>query len=745
AFFITRWKAGKNPAHVTGQIPFLFSLMALLAVGVTQVIAANELPSGLMPYQSLPARTLIYLVLGGLAAFSLTWLALVDEEWAAGGAALAGAGLYSSVIFFRVSAVPEVGYAWGVLAGFGILALLSLREVTVRLAPGEGAFWKWAATFGVAQVIAAALSPVPHQSINYVVYILVLICLAGLVSLKLRSQPALDRAVGLVVLLGAGLPVVFALIKSLDAVFDFGLAAAAVFRLHPSEMGGANLLARSLVVAAPFGLSLLFSTPAQGRWQGIRKIVLILLQIAILLVILYARSFEGFFAWLVVLGIFGLVAGWPAIRAAWSRISALLPARIALIGLAGLLVVGLVYGGIRLGYSVNPYSFNGRFGHWIGALTAFTQHPLFGGGPDNEYLYTRYAAGVSLFGDAPEFIDDPLYMIRYRSGILRVHAHNLILETAAFSGLAGVITGGGMLVALIWMGLKALQNAGPRLRILLAACLGGILGELAWGLLDVIRESPPFFSFPIWAVVGMTLAAARLSQPDGATGRENIHFKVGSKSSLGMIVLAVLVVLLPSMAANRYSSGFLAYQEHRWEAAAQNFHAAARLNPLSAQYYWMLSKSELELGEFDQAARHLDQAIGLKRGFSPYLSQAGWLAWLNGDLEAAERYFEDAIAGDPLEGWTSGLHASLGMLKVFQGQQSEAVGYLAQSFAYHPELAAGADWIRLQSPEASIEVSLAPAYAQANMSLDLQRRIYAHLGMADITPRHFEQPADLRA
>ena len=185
---------------------------------------------------------------------------------------------------------------------------------------------------------------------------------------------------------------------------------------------------------------------------------------------------------------------------------------IALIGVAGMLVVGIIFTGIRLGYAVNPYSFNGRFGHWIGALEAFKNHPLLGGGPDNEHLYTQYARGVSLFSDAPEFIDDPLYLIRYRSGILKLHAHNLILETAAFSGLAGVISAGGMLVALIWMGFKALRNADPRLRILLAACLAGIAGELAWGLLDVIRESPPFFSFPIWVVVGMTLAGARLTQ-----------------------------------------------------------------------------------------------------------------------------------------------------------------------------------------------------------------------------------------
>ena len=209
-----------------------------------------------------------------------------------------------------------------------------------------------------------------------------------------------------------------------------------------------------------------------------------------------------------------------------------------------------------------------------------------------------------------------------------------------------------------------------------------------------------------------------------------------------MLALAILVVLLPSLATNQYSSGFLAFQEHRWQAAVKNFQAAAWVNPLSAQYRWMLSKAELELGHFDRAAQHLARAIALKRGYSPYLSQAGWLAWLNGDLEAAERYFEEAIAADPLEGWTSGLHANLGLLRAHQGRQAEAIEYFTQSFAYHPELAAEAEWVKLQTDENGSQVFLAPTYSQAAQAGDLQQRIFAHLGMADITTRHFEQPLD---
>lgn len=733
------WRRAGGSPRLAVRIPLLLALLSLLAAGFTQVLAANALPSGLLPLHALPGRALIYLALGGAAAFLLTWLALVDVEGAVGRAALAAAGLYSSVIFFRVSAVPEVGPAYSILAGFAILALLALNGENVRLAAGERTLWRWAALFAVTQAIAAALSPVPNQSFNYILYIFILVGLAGLASLILRSEAEVRSAAWFVVLLGAGLPVIFSLIKALSIWVDFGSAAALAYRLHPSELGGANLLARSLLVAAPFGVSLLYGRQSQGRWPRLRLFALVGLQITILAVILYARSFEGFFAWLAGLLSFAILVYWPALRSAWSRIAARQPARIGLIGAAIIVVIGLVYGGIRAGQAVNPYSFNGRFGHWIGALQAFAQHPLFGGGPDNEYLYTRYASGVSLFADAPEFSDDPLYMIRYRWGILKVHAHNLILETAAFSGLAGVVAGGGLLAALIGIGFKAWRRSDPRIRLILAACLGSILGELAWGLLDVIRESPPFFSFPIWAVIGVLLAAARLSQPADAAATRRFQFTGNWKGSLVLIALAILLVLLPSLSANHYSSGFLAFQEHRWQDAAQNFLAASKVNPLSAQNHWMLSKAELEQGQFAQAAVHLDQAISLKRGFSPYLSQAGWLAWLNGDLDAAQKYFEAAISGDPLEGWTPGLHANLGFLSAYQGKYAEAISYFADSFAFHPELAAQPDWVRLQSPEAGIQVFLAPAYTQQAMSEDLQRRIQAHLGMADITAHQFEQ------
>ena len=729
------WRRARD--RILQQIPQLLALQALLATGITQVFAANDLPSNLLPLHALPGQALIYLFIGGVAACGLTWLSLAHEEWASGGAALAAAGLYSSVIFFRVSAVQEVGYAYSVLAGFALLALLCMQELLLHILKTQAVYWKWSLAFIFVLVTAVIFSPSPDQSLNYVLYMLVMIGLAALVSSKIKNYSEWKLAAWIVLVLGAGLPVVFALIKAVSIVREFGLAAALAYRLHPSEMGGANYIARSIIVAAPSGAALLFAGQSQGRWKWMWRTVLALLQILILAVILYARSYEGYFAWLVALFVFAVLAGWKLIQTYWQRMASIPILRITHIGAGILLCFAILYTGFRVGYAINPYSFNARFAHWAGAFRAWQNHPLLGGGPDNEYLYTQYAGVLIIVGESQEFIDDPLYVIRYRAGLLKVHAHNLFLEVAAFTGFAGLITAAGMLATLLWIGFKTWRQTGPAIKILAAACLAGISGELAWGLLDVIRETPPFFSFPVWMIIGLILAAHVWSQPEGKN-RTELRLDLSSPWFSGLTLIAgLIIVFLPTLSANRYSSGFLAFQEHRWDDAARNFRSAAMVNPLSAQNYWMLSKADFETGKWEQAEAELHKAISLKRGYSPYLAQAGWLAWLQGDIEAANRYFEEAIASDPLESWTPGLNANLGLLRVHQGRQAEAKSYFAKSLEYHPELASSPFWIRTQVTDGTVRVVLATDYYPNGQASSLKVRLLAHLGVSDLTSRHF--------
>ena len=736
--FVLVWKSGHPVNKILKQIPITTALVALIAAAITQVIAANDLPSGLAPLHALPGLKLIYGSIGGAVAFVLTWLSLTNEKWASGGAALAAAGLYSSVIFFRVSAVQEVGAVYVVMIGFCLIFGLSQKNGISYLYQNETGYWRWAAFFAAVLVLAALVSPVPGQSFSYVLNMLILIGLAGCVAWFVRTISELKTAAWMILIFGAGLPVVLALIKTLDIATVFNGLMVFSYRLHPTEMGGANLIARSLLITAPLGGALFFINQSQGRLSKTLKWGIVLLEVLILAVILYSRSFEGFFAWLVGFGVFLIFSLWNHIQALWVKITSRPVVRVFTIVTIILVAAGLLFASIRIAATVNIYSFNGRFAHWTGAIAAIRNHPLLGGGPDNEYIYTKFSENVTLVSGSQDILDDPLYVIRFRSGLLKLHGHNIFLETAAFTGLAGLLGLLGMLYALIRIGLNTWLRGNQHQRLLVAACLAGIAGESSWGLLDVTRETPPFFSFPVWAIVGLLLALSRFPSDEHTELVKVEPIFETIKLSRVIMGVAVFVALLSSLASNQYASGFLAFQEHRWRDAAKNFQMAVYLDPLSAHYRWMLSKVDLETGQIEQARQNLDQAIALKQGYSPYLAQAGWLAWYQDDLKAANQHFEEAIVSDSLEGWTTGLYANLGLLKAYQGQEQEAIQLFAKSIEYHPELAAAPYWIKKQLPDGSVEPTLDPAYEQSGHKSELKIRLLSQLGRSDITSNNFD-------
>ncbi|MHB8134993.1 MAG: tetratricopeptide repeat protein [Anaerolineaceae bacterium] len=711
----------------------------LIATGVTQVIAANDLPSGLWVLNDLPQKETVFLIIGGIFAFSLTWLSLKYEKWYSGGAALVAAGLYSSVIFFRISAVKETGLAYSVLAGFLFIAMFGLRAKFIFLTKIEQLFLKATVFFIFFLLVATILSPVPGQSYTYVLYIFVMIFLAMLVSLKLETYIGLKTAAWIILFFGAGLPVVFAIIEAIGIYNGFDINAVLLYRLHPTEMGGANLIARSVLVGAPFGVALLLIEKSLERLKWIYKATLILLEILILVVIIYALSWEGFFAWLVAFSFFVILVCWKKIQVYWSTIATRFVVRVAIIACVILIITGVLFVGFRLAPSLNPYSFNGRFAHWVGAISAINRHPFLGGGPDNEYLYSMFANNVALINESQGFIDDPLSVINFRSGILKLHGHNLVLETIAFTGLIGFVSAAVMLCILIWIGFMTWKQGNPVHKVIAAACLAGIFGELAWSMLDVMRETPPFFSFPVWAIIGLLLATFRVSRSKIIETKRYRISNFESKPSRIFFGFVLIIVFLPALASNQYSSGFLAFQEHRWQDAAKNFQIASVVNPLSAHYRWMLSKVDLEIGQTKQATENIEKAISLKRGYSPYLTQAGWLAWLQGDLESTNAYFEEAIANDPLEGWTPGLHANLGLLRANQGRWSEAYELFAKSFEYHPDLAGELYWLKIQLADGTFAVVLDPVYYRESLAADLNIRLMSHLGKSNITARQFNQ------
>jgi hypothetical protein len=230
----------------------------------------------------------------------------------------------------------------------------------------------------------------------------------------------------------------------------------------------------------------------------------------------------------------------------------------------------------------------------------------------------------------------------------------------------------GSLAALGLGGLRILRSQTGLARLGTAACLAGIAGELVWGLQDVLWVTPPFLSFPVWGLVGLLLASGRLGEIDPplrASDDQIMPTRIGpEKVRLILVGLAILVVLLPSLTYAQYSGGYLAFQEQRWEDAAESLQAAARSAPLNAHLPAMLGQTYLELGDTGAAVSAYQRAAQLKQAYSPYQAQLGWLAWLQGNRQKAKGFFEDALEMDPGEIWQAGLRANLGLMDAADGR-----------------------------------------------------------------------------
>jgi tetratricopeptide (TPR) repeat protein/O-antigen ligase len=705
----------------------------------TQVITANKLPSGHLTLHSLPGLEWIYVITGILLSFLVTWLYFSNAKWTSGGAVLIVAMWYTSVSFFRVAAVGEVGSINLVLCGLLILFWLNNDKFHISLNKYEAAFWKWSVIFVFMIFLASLFSPVPGQSFSYLLTILFLIILVACVIYFARTSTDWKIVAWMIVVFGAIVPIIFALIKFLDINSVFGLEMAILYRYHPTEMGGANLVARSLLITAPIGAALLFLKKSNHFLEKIQIWGIVLIEILIITIIFYARSFEGFFAWLVAIFVFSLFIFWKKITVVWQKIFSNLTNRIIFVVISLSLFGFLIFTSVRIASAINPYSFNGRFSHWMGAIDTIQNYPLLGGGLNNEYLYTQFSENADILFASQSIIDDPLYVLRYKAGMLTVHAHNTILEIGAFSGIIGIFGFLGLILAIIRIGFVIWKKGDHDQRILAAACLAGIAGELAWGTLDVIRETPPFFSFPIWAIVGLLLGMIRSMDFENSSPKKMIFFTIKPTFFRVFLVGAAIVTLIFSIGSHQYASGFTAYQEHRWQDAANHFNLATKLDPISAHYQWMLSKAELELGNLEGSQKSLEKAISLKKGYSPYLTQAAWLAWLQNDVTKADYYFEEAIYHDPREGWVTGLHANLGILRAYQGKEDEAIELFAKSFEYRPQYVNQSYWIKKQLSDGTIATVLDPVYTDKNLRENLNIQILSHLGKSDLLPRHFDQ------
>ncbi len=536
-----------------------------------------------------------------------------------------------------------------------------------------------------------------------------------------------------VVAIAGLIPIALSGIKLLSMAIAFGPQSALAYRWHPTELGGANLVARSVLCVVPLALALVQGTATRRacclRWGMVGGSAFVML---------YTRSWEGLFAWLAMLGVYGSLAHWEKLSPVWRRLAGLRPARWIAIAAAIILILLVATVAVRAASLLNPYSFNGRIMHWYGAVLAWRDHPFVGAGPAVESSYTPYSGQVDMVLDTQATMDAPLRVIEINGEALNTHAHNLYLEIGAGTGVLGFASFAGLLLAMVLLGLRVWRGSNGAPRLWAAGCLAGIAGALLWGVMDVLSVTPPFFSFPIWGLAGLLLALDRLkdpaSYPVDRVWRSPTY-------AWGIVALAVAFVLRPAFASASYASGFEALQEQRWKDARSHLGKAACFRPLDPRPRQLMAEACLGAGDTACAALAYERASELRQDYSPYYSQLGWLAWLNGDLDQAVAYFQAAVEADPDEAWRDGLHADLGLTYAAQGLAAEAVAAFQKTLELNPHMAAAPYWRKVQRPDSRLENVLDPVYV-AGSSQELEQRIRAHLGVAGYTERQ-TLPVDL--
>lgn len=385
-----------------------------------------------------------------------------------------------------------------------------------------------------------------------------------------------------------------------------------------SLLGDPNMTANLLNLLWPLALVRLATT--QGR---VAKAWLGLWMTAALATQMLTRS-QGGVAGLTVATISTLLllllAAEPAWYTAWWRRAR---ARRWPLWLLGLLAV-LLAAGLASTLIVAGNLTRTRGPLWTAAWQTFLRSPLWGSGP------FTFGTQLMLYESTPP---RPIYP----------HAHNYLLNTAAETGLLGLIASAWVTIALGITLLRTWQGASQARRSLMAGAIGSLLGFAAHSLADnhIILPS-------IGLVVIVTLALA-LDGDDAPAPRAPRVYRL----SLAWLGLPALILAAGSLLSVRaywhFDQGRQLAETENWTEAAPLLDRATRLDPGFAFYYLqkgyvysVLAAESPEVGHLAQATKAYERGIALEPNFSLNHANLSSLYWTAGRWDEAISEMERA-------------------------------------------------------------------------------------------------------
>ena len=597
--------------------------------------------------------------------------------------------LHPTTIYLLREAALILGFSYFILAGGtlngatrfrlrvvsqGILAFVFLTWLIARIRRREqlvrssldGAVL---AFLGI-QLFTATLSTDPRRSLafcgQWIAYALWFYLLRDLLR---HGWPAELVVKGLLIvggiLMGLGLAGIGAQWLRWSSIGEYALPLPLLQRRLYSVLGDPNMTAGLLNLLLPLALARLATTQKRGA-----KALLGLWIAATLVTQLLTRS-QGGIAGLAVATAATLLLLLLVTRPAWSldwwrRVKAK-KWRLWLLSLMAIILTI----GVGIGLIVAGDPFQSRVDLWTAAWETFLRSPLWGSGP--------FTFGTQLM----LYVSTPTHRIY-------PHAHNFLLNTAAETGVLGLLTSAWLTVALgiaLW---RAWQRANRAHRLLMVGTTGSLLGFAAHSLADnhIILPS-------IGLVVIATLALA-LESDDAPMLRPRRVYRL----PVAYLGLPALILAAGSLWSGRaywhFDQGRQLAQAAQWAEAVPQLKRAARLDPTFAFYslqegyaHSVLAAESPDGDHLAQAIEAYERGIALEPSFSLNHANLASLYWTAGRQDEAIPEMERAVQLAP----DSPLyHLNLGHYCEAVGREAEAGVRYERFLELQPRLIATSYW-----------------------------------------------------
>jgi tetratricopeptide (TPR) repeat protein/O-antigen ligase len=535
--------------------------------------------------------------------------------------------------------------------------------------------------FLAAQLIATALSSDPRRSLGNT-WLIAFYALAFylLIDLLRHSWPA--------ELLVKSLLVVSSIVVALGLI-EIGQWYAGWFAIggwtHPfppatlrvrAFLGHGNFAAGFLNLLIPLALTRFIWTR-----DRIPKLLLVLWLVAALVIVFFSSSRGGWLGTVTALAItLSLLTllfppkGSLARLRRWSRSRWWLVVPLGC-GLA-LIVAGVAWLGFRqLQHPSHGPILTARRDFWLTAWRVFQSSPLWGTGP---FTYgTQYMKYTS---------------IPPRS--LFAHAHSYVFNLAAETGLIGLAGFGCLIVAILRALWQSWQRAGKEHRLLMAGCVGGLVGCAVHNLADTVLTMPT-----IVLTLVAVLAAALVDQSSEPSSG-NLYPRL----SIGCLLLPSILLIGAASCANLaykpFHQGVWAANTDDWASAAPLLDQAAQSDSHLAFYHLqggyahgVLAAEPSRQEDLVQAMTQYEIGIALEPSYSLNHANLASLYWQAERRTEAVQQMETAIALAPQ---VSLYHLNLGFYHEELGQGEQAMAEYHQALDLQPQLAQTSWW--RQSP-----------------------------------------------